>query len=130
MKPTSTDLWLWEALQTKRVPGWARKLDAKRTLSGFGVGPRDARIAVLLHGAINARPYARRVGDKPRPHTPKLDQRNAMASVYVLRRNPRIHPSIGGDTLAGCLRWRIAQRGTGYDERRPYYARMLRRLER
>lgn len=119
MKPSSADLWLWEAVQARNVPTWAQALDAKRALSVFGTGPREARITQLIHGAINSRVSVR---------GPKLDQRNAMSSIQLVRKRPHIHAPANDPTLAGYLQWCIGQRGTGYDQRRPYYVRILRRL--
>lgn len=128
MKPTPSDLWLWEAVQSRDVPSWAHALDAKRAASALPPPSRDARIAQLLHGALNARDNPRRVGDKPRPFAPKLDQRNAVSLMRGTRRLIGVLPNPEYRSLRAWLAWAIEQRGTGYDQRRAYWRRWLRRL--
>ena len=121
MKPTLSDLRFWDALQAKRIPEWARKLEANRARSSLSAPPRDQRIASLLHDAINQHcgwPYG---GATTRP---KLDQRNAITLLQLVRKNQArgLYEPEGARTLFEYMRC------CDCPQRAPYFRRWVRRM--
>lgn len=121
MIPSRADLTFWEAcIVTRGAPGWARRI----------ARPKYApHVTEHLDRAINAR------ADMPRDigaaswagalHLLRLVRGNQQRAGGRMR-EPDGSPS--PRTLAGYMLQSLATRGAGFNERRPYYRRILARL--
>lgn len=113
MKPGRADLTFWQAcIVTRGAPTWARRIAAPK-------------YAPHIHEHLNAAINARAGYKAPRG----MSWSGALSLLALVRSNQSNGArSDGPRTLAGYMLQSIMQRGAGYNERRPYYRRLLARL--